>query len=219
MISLLLPTRGRPGELAASVAGLIELADRPDQVQVCYAIDPDDPGTADTVQALRRPLDHVLTATERHGYAGLHRYVNASARCATGEWFMVWNDDATLLTPGWDSLVREHDGRDVVLDPRTDHDNTMPLFPVIPARYVRALGHLSLSPHCDSWWDDISNWLGILRPVDVLISHTPSGGRDDRTALESRAGARSAEFFGPELTAARQHDAAVIRDMIRGAQA
>ncbi|HEY6117710.1 MAG TPA: glycosyltransferase, partial [Candidatus Dormibacteraeota bacterium] len=102
MISVLLPSRGRPKALEETITGLLRLADEPDAIQVLVAADPDDDGT---LAAELPDQVTVWTAPQRYGYPRLHEYVNALAAQAGGDWLMLWNDDARILTPGWDQAI------------------------------------------------------------------------------------------------------------------
>jgi hypothetical protein len=39
------------------------------------------------------------------GYDSLHEYYNELASKATGDWLMLWNDDAVMETEGWDEKI------------------------------------------------------------------------------------------------------------------
>lgn len=215
-ISVTLPTRGRPIELRDSVGMLMSHALHPERVQVLYGIDGDDGESLDAANLMARSgVDWISDFPERHGYANLHLYLNELATHAAGDWLMLWNDDSFMRSQGWDTIVRGYDDQDVILDPQTDHGNEMLLFPIIPVRYVDLVGHVSLSNHCDSWWDDISVRLGIRTPVPIVVNHMWAGVKQDATAAESRVGYRSAEFFGPEMTDLRAADAERIRSILR----
>lgn len=212
VISILLPSRGRPGPLAESIATLRTLAADPDGLQVLVAADPDDPATA------RAALDMsavVWVAPLRYGYANLHKYVNRLATMAHGKWLMLWNDDARMLTEGWDAVVT--DQQPGVLWP---HSNDLPgcnTFPIWPAAWTTALGHVSLSPHCDSWIQHLGDTLGLQRRIPVTVLHDRAdltGGHDDATRAESAAGYRTTEFYSPAMQQARRDDVRALRRML-----
>lgn len=203
-VSVLCPSRGRPAALAESVASLIDTATLPEYVEVLVRVDDDD-------QPYPRPPRCRFRSGPRYGYAGLHRYYNELAEMATGTWLLVWNDDARMCSPGWD--VRIADLGPCVASPTTNHGTGAVIFPAVPAEWVRQVGHVSLSPHNDSWWEYVGRELGVLRYLpDVVVRHERAdltGGHDDDTFA-----ARSydtAGFLAADTQAAIARDAEVIR--------
>jgi hypothetical protein len=213
VISVLLPSRGRAASLEATVRGLRDLARRPDLVEVLVAADPDDEPTR-TAQ-LGWP-SRVWAAPERYGYGRLHEYVNRLAGLASGEWLLLWNDDAGMLTEKWDQVISSQPP--AVLWPWTNDQPGCNVFPAWPRSWTRCLGHVSLSPHCDSWMQEIGHALGRQHRIPVRAWHDTfrlTGGHRDATYAESLAGHRTAEFWGAEMTAARQADIGRLREFLR----
>lgn len=208
-ISILLPSRGRPQALTESINGLLGLADQPDTVQILVAADPDD--TATLTAAL--PVQATTwEAPERYGYPRLHKYVNRLAKQATSDWLWLWNDDARILTPGWDTIIGQQSP--CVLWPHSNDIPTCNTFPIWPRAWTDHLGHVSLSPHCDSWIQFLGQTLGRHERIAVEILHDRAdltGGHDDETRAESLAGYRTADYSSPAMEAARAHDVAALR--------
>lgn len=208
MISVLLPSRGRPKALLESIASLLDRADRSGAVEILIAADPDDQPTRDVDLPWQANL---WTASERYGYSRLHEYVNRIARIATGDWLMLWNDDARMLTQGWDTIVGQQEPG--VLWPQSNDIATCNTFPIWPRAWTDAMGHVSLSPHCDSWMQHIGEALHKQPRIDVEILHDRAdltGGHDDQTRAESLAGYRTASYHAPELQEARQQDVVTV---------
>ena len=209
MISVLLPSRGRPRSLADSIAGLTGNAARPRDLEVLVAADPDD---ATTRLAALQAGATVHVTRERYGYPRLHEYVNRLAADATGDWLMLWNDDARMLTENWDAIVEQQEP--AVLWPHSNDVAGCNTFPVWPRAWTDALGHVSLSPHCDSWIQDLGTALGRHRRIPVRVLHDRAdltGGHDDQTRADSLAGYRTANYHTPAMHAARQHDTDTLR--------
>lgn len=212
MISVLLPSRGRPAALTETVDGLLDLADRPDSIQVLVAADPDDEAT---LAAVLPRQARTWTAPERYGYPRLHEYVNRLAEQADGTWLMLWNDDARILTTGWDAIVREQPPG--VLWPRSNDIATCNTFPIWPRAWTDHLGHVSLSPHCDSWIQYLGQTLDRHERIPVEILHDRAdltGGHDDVTRAESLAGYRTADYGSPAMEAARAADVGALRQLL-----
>ncbi len=208
MISVLLPSRGRPEALAASIQSLREKARRPDQVEILVAADPDDQATATAAFELGCPC---WVAPVRYGYSRLNLYFNELARLAGGSWLVLWNDDARMETQGWDEIINVLGGSYLpsgakihVCDLWVDgHSPDLCTFPVISrAIYQAAGGYSPHTCHCDTWWQDIGRALGVIKPIPVRVDHQRAdltGGHNDTTYHEGLAGYRSAEFYGPEV--------------------
>lgn len=212
MISVLLPSRGRPKALAETVTGLLDLAADPGGIEILVAADPDDTAT----QTATLPHQaHIWTAPERYGYPRLHEYVNRLAEQASGDWLMLWNDDARILTTGWDTIVGGQPPG--VLWPHSNDIASCNTFPIWPRTWTDHLGHVSLSPHCDSWIQFLGQSLGRHERVDIEILHDRAdltGGHDDQTRAESLAGYRTADYGSPAMEAARAADVASLRALL-----
>lgn len=221
MISVLLPTRGRPESLVESVNSLRETASRHGafaEFEVLVATDPDD--TASFMAACHLPGMHrVWVAPERYGYSRLHMYYNELARRARGDWLLLWNDDARMVTKGWDKVIE--DQKPAVLWTRANHCGDANLFPAWPKAWSDAMGHVSLSPHVDLWLGQVANSIQCHARIPVEIFHDRkdvTGGHDDQTYAEGRA-LMPPNYHTPvhdteENIRAREQDARTIRQLL-----
>lgn len=203
-IAVLLPSRGRVISLIDSTASLINQAERPDLLEILVAADPDDPKTAE--YAARIPRTSCWIAPERYGYRGLHHYFNGLCDLVgpfnNMAWALLWNDDARMLTPGWDRVLRDQPSELIVADLWVDkHSPDLCTFPAIRRWAIAALGTFSpVTCHCDTWWQDIGRALNGIRPVPIKVDHQRfdlTGKHDDPTYREGQAQYRSAEYYGP----------------------
>ena len=226
MISVLCPSRGRPESLRSSIDSLLGLAADVSAVEILVAMDPDDTATVEAGMwctpawpegAVIRPW----IAPERHGYAQLHLYYNALADEAKGDWLLLWNDDATMLTQGWDEVIAGQEPG--VLWPGANQGQFY--FPAWPAAWSRAWGHTSLSPNVDVWVSEVGGRLGRALPVPIEIYHDRkdiTGGHDDQTYAEGRAvmGAVSnhPDYDSPANREARIRDAITVRRLMEAAR-
>lgn len=173
-------------------------------IEVLLAVDEDDPTDYASWWS-----DYIVTP--RHGYAGLHCYYNALAKQARGQWLLLWNDDAIMATDEWDKIVRSHEPN-VVLSPSTVH-NPLCTFPIVPRRFVEAIGHFSLNAHCDTWWQEIAQELGILEWPLIRVEHH----RADVTGENADSVYREREYQTEEFDAMRpqrMQDAEKIRALL-----
>jgi hypothetical protein len=201
VISVLLPTRGRPGRLEASIDSLFSTADDPGEVEVLCAVDPDDRDSADKCRRLSKMYGRerfsAWDAPERFGYGRLHEYVNFLAGQATGDWLMLWNDDAVMRQgrQGWDTVVHGYaPDRCLFMDaiyPAVGGPGARGnIFPVWPQSWYQNTGYVSLSPNNDVWISEVARRAGAEVRIPVTAEHQRAGhaaGDGDATHLEGRA--------------------------------
>lgn len=200
MISVLLPSRGRPQSLERSCKSLLSRASDAARIEVWVGYDDDDPETG----VAARDLGYHAVSFSRHGYHQLHLYVNELAKLSSGQWLFLWNDDALIETDNWDLFLdRFNSLAPAVLSPAsTGVGHSMCCFPIVSRALYDRLGHLSLSPHIDSWLQDLGNQARILHNINVDILHDRfdfTGGHDDATWAESRSGYRTSEFYSEPM--------------------
>lgn len=210
-VSVLLPSRGRPDSLRRSCESLLSLAHNQDQVEILVGFDDDDPETGRVAHELGfRSIESV-----RHGYSQLHLYVNQLAELSTGDWLFLWNDDAVMETLSWDRVLSSYDSsKCLVLSPSsTVVRHSMCCFPIISRGLYSRLGHMSLSPHIDTWLQDLGNQTRILRNISVSILHDRfdlTGGHEDVTWIESQAGYRTEDFYSERMQSLLRQDIAKV---------
>ena len=184
-VSVLVPSRGRVAALEAAEKALLDLADLPGEVEFLVALDPDDPDLYSYVDSL--PDGQFWVAGERYGYTRLHEYYNHLAEMAAGDWLLVYNDDARMLTPGWDTIITN--APPGVLKMQANHNGGGNLFPAFPAAWAKALGCVSPFPHPDVWLLKVAEILGCHYQIPVEVLHDRAdvtGGHDDQTYAEGR---------------------------------
>lgn len=166
MISVLCPSRGNPALLDRSVWSLRETA--AGELQILAAIDPDEADLYAGADIC--PGTEFWVAPERYGYDRLHVYYQRLAELALGDWLLIWNDDATMLTIGWDAQIMALPPEIHVADVRSPH---YPLccFPAVRRAAVEALGKFSTdTPHVDTFWGDIGETAGVLQRISAYAS-------------------------------------------------
>lgn len=186
-----------------SIDSLRSMAVDPDRVELLVGYDADDEKTGDKARSLG---SFALRFPERFGYPQLHLYVNRLAEFATGEWLLLWNDDALMTTRNWDSVFSSYSAALMyVLNlSSTKFGHSQCCFPAISRSLYARLGHMSLSNHIDTWLQDLGNSTGILRNVPVHVHHDRfdlTGGHNDQIFAEGQAGYRPDEFNSPAMRA------------------
>lgn len=100
MISVLLPTRGRPASLTRMLTSLFENAARPDRVEAVLRMDDDDEAGI----ALDFPDWNVRRLVGPR--APMAELNTACLTAARGDILLLANDDVVVRTPGWDDRMR-----------------------------------------------------------------------------------------------------------------
>lgn len=208
-VSLLLPARGRPSNLRASVDSVFALAARPDEVEVVVRLDVDDPHLSTEASYLAtHPWSRVrVFRGPRLGYGRMHGYYNGLAKLCRSDLLFIWNDDMEMVSDGWDELICDAP-RFSVQFPRRDITKTTDYtLPVVGRPLFAALGNrLSSNAYVDAWLSDVSGFSGtsIVRD-DVVFKHHRL---DDQTLREQGIGGpRQWELFkSDEQKALRRAD-------------
>jgi hypothetical protein len=198
VITVLCPSRGNPALLYRSVQSLRSTATG--DLQVLAAIDPDEAALYAAADAY--PGTEFWIAPERYGYDRLHVYYQRLAPLAQGDWLLIWNDDATMMTLGWDAEIMALPREVFVADVRSPH---YPLccFPAVRREAVEALGKFSTdTPHVDTFWGDIGVMAGVLQRVGVY-AHCESPSRGNPHS-----------FYGPEHQQEMARCAAVLQKLV-----
>lgn len=105
IISLLLPTRGRPALVARLFESIRTKSKHLDRVQVVLYVDDDDVGSHELD-------DKAIRITRIIGpRMSMGAYNSACLAKAKGDIAILINDDMVIRTAGWDELVREFDDR------------------------------------------------------------------------------------------------------------
>lgn len=153
MISLLVPSRGRPEAFGVMCQSALFWADRRDDIEIVLRQDEDSPYLLDSGDDWLVPL-----IGPRHPLSSLW---NDCADAASGDILMQCADDIRFRTPGWDTLVIEAFdqypdriayiyGRDGIADQR------MATHGFMHRRWYETLGYFTW-PHFTSDYGDLWN--------------------------------------------------------------
>ncbi|MBY0514690.1 MAG: glycosyltransferase family 2 protein [Gemmataceae bacterium] len=200
--SLIVPTRGRPAQLARFLDSLAAATRRPSRVEVILVIDADDPasqGVNHPRLMIRRsigPAGRTMGQLNQDGYA-------ASA----GDYVMLLNDDAIVRTRGWDAVVlkcfrRFPDPFVLVHVNDTLIEHHLCVFPLVSRAYCELAGGICpadylryrIDDHIEDPFDLLAA-VGVRRTVylpEVVFEHTNAA---------ERAGDRGVYRADPEVLA------------------
>jgi hypothetical protein len=190
LASFLLPTRGRPSRLLASVHSLWERASQPTRFEVMLRVDDDDVATIEAAKNLQAayPQVQLFVGPRGRGYLDLHLMCNDLAAASSGEFIVLWNDDATMETRGWDDVLEEH-----LFDPPRVYHPSSPgtsrnIFPIVRRSIYQAMGRFSESALNDFYVWTLAKRLNINTSIalNVIHDHPQVGGTQlDQTYLDA----------------------------------
>ena len=193
LVSVSLPTRGRPHLLYDAVKSLNDLALIPDKIEYLFRADTDDPKTIDMCCRLVDMLPQATLVVEHRGlgYVNIHHWHGRLCALARGDWIMVFNDDATMLTPEWDAIIANlsleyfpHEDIALSFFVSKNRPGCNEFF-ILRRKALEVLGFMSLSPHADNWLHRVFTQLnacGVL--TNVVVDHF-SGEMEDQTRIDS----------------------------------
>jgi len=196
--SFLMPTRKRVGPCIESIESIRSTATNKDSFEILLAFDDDDDESKVAICAHCEAvgIKYKASTSERYGYRNLHKYVNDLCEIAEGEMLWPWNDDAKILTDGWDDKILKY-GTDMALDFPNNH--AIWILPLVPAKYVKEMGHFSGQTHLDTWIQiifeknlQLSQFAG-----DVLLYHNRGNGATMN--IDYTESNRDVKFSSPEF--------------------
>lgn len=179
LVSILLPTRRRTQLAYRSADSLLTLSSNPAGIEIITAYDDDDQISHDYFNNSEWAglIKHYNARNQnlqcpRWGYQGLNKYYTAMAQKAQGRWLMIWNDDAVMLTRGWDDCIRANaDFVGMMHMTTTNFKPNLTLFPLIPRVWLDLFGSISLHQLNDSWIQDICHEAGAVLEIPVNVFH------------------------------------------------
>jgi hypothetical protein len=232
MISVLCPTRGRPGYVRDLIASAMDTAAEPEALEFVFYVDVDDP-TRGEVLGLRdeptgpdviviegRPINQP-PLTLSHGW-------NACARQAGYDVMMHCGDDIRFRSGSWDLAVvdafAEYPDHIVFVYGSDGHQpQTFGTHGFIHKLWVEAVGYF-VPPYfrCDwndTWLNDVATMIGRHRHVPILTEHLhPAWGTRPLDATDhARMAAGVADNVDQlyrDLLPEREADAAKLRRII-----
>jgi hypothetical protein len=176
-IAVLLPTHKRTDTLTRSVKSIIENADHPENLQIIFGVDNNDPIGQTHINNVICPyldglgVDYSVVEFEPMGYLGLNRYYNGTAPEADADWLFVWNDDAFITSKGWDTEVRKHNGEFKLLKIHTHHEHPYSIFPICPKEWFELFGFMSRHQMVDAELSQNAYMLDLIQIIDVHATH------------------------------------------------
>jgi hypothetical protein len=161
MITILVPSRGRPARMRDMAQSALDTAARPDQVRVLALTDPDDSGYG----------RDAIVLPQRVGYSAS---LNWAAAFHADDILGAYGDDVLFRTQGWDERTRDTLNRPgIAFGEDLIHNDQHPTAIFMSPEVRRALGWLAL-PCCrhqyvDDGWKALGKAAGILRYMPGVV--------------------------------------------------
>lgn len=231
MVSVLVPSRGRPAALEQMADSLASLAAEPQHVEICVRLDDDDPCGRDyRAISAAAPWRYRVVVGTRGVLSGMW---DEAAHAASGEVFLLTGDDVRMRTDGWDTLVRDAFGdwpdriglvygRDGIADER------MATHPFIHRHWLEATGRfcppIFAGDYSDLWLHEAAAALGRLRFLPTLFTEHlhPAAGKAPMDATYQdkvdRMAAQETFKVWDAAAAERARDVAKLRAVIAAAE-
>lgn len=218
LISILVPTRGRPGDFVRLVKSVYDMATHGNRIEVVAYLDDDD---ADNYKPRLLGVNYVVGPRILLSECWNRCYENAK-----GDIFMHCGDDIVFETPGWDTIVRKEFDKSadklifVHGDDLGPHGKEFGTHGFVHRRWVETIGYfvppLFSSDWNDVWLNDVANMIGRRVAVPIVTEHHHytfgKSHRDKTHAEREERGQRDdvVQLF-KDTQKERNHDAALLR--------
>jgi hypothetical protein len=176
MISILVPSRGRPDWLGRTILTAFQTATHTRRIEFIVRLDEDDPRVEDYFSPHFRGVEYLVGPR-----ALLSACWNECAAKARGEIMMHCGDDLTFDTPGWDAVVRKAfaETPDKILfaygDDRGPHGETFGTHGFLHRKWVETVGYfvppLFSSDWNDVWLNEVAKMIGRHKLLPFVTEH------------------------------------------------
>ena len=180
-LSALVPSRERADSLKFS---LDSLGLGTNNIEVLIWVDDDDPKLQKYITFFDKKDRIKLFIKPRVGYLQFHVMMNFLTTQATGEWLMLWNDDAYFETVDWYKTFSTWASLTNPLDEPVAYNiwgqgKAQHFFPIISKKYLEIVGHFSQNCICDSWVKHVAYYSHIQRHIFGIKPHHRKFGNDN----------------------------------------
>jgi glycosyltransferase involved in cell wall biosynthesis len=183
-ISLIIPTRERPGMLFNCLKSLSQMTLEPKDVEILIVVDEDNKPTQDYVKAnvnAFKMFDCKMLVRPYSIYLN-EDYYNWAARQSVGDLIWIFADDLVVVQNKWDEVLKREAASYLLKYPDGIFsiglkDNTpppshrlpkFPCFPIFHRNVMKATGGWLLHPKPCNWGVDYINY-AIFMPLDRLL--------------------------------------------------
>lgn len=203
LISVIFPTRKRIQLLEKSIQSIISSTDDFSKVEILIGVDDDDIETQEYLKTKSYPIEMIFKVYPRYSYRHLNIYVNELSKISTGELLMLWNDDAVIVTPHWDTIIENvyRNEKKPIAVYQVPNNHHLTIFPIISRSIYENWGFFSDQTHTDSFIEWIC-W-GFYKTIPVTVYHE----RADPSKAGNYAEANeSSKISSPEFHSAQNKE-------------
>lgn len=176
MISILLPTRGRPENVTRLIDSALDTASDPKDIEFVIAVDEDDKSMADMLE--NPPRQTTIFSVSRQV---LSKYWNDCFEKANGDILMHCGDDIIFRTDNWDTVVKDTFNKfedNIVFvfgNDGSPHNGKFGTHGFIHRKWAETVGYFVppyfSSDFNDSWLNDVARMIGRHVHIDILTEH------------------------------------------------
>jgi glycosyltransferase involved in cell wall biosynthesis len=176
MISVLLPTRGRPRNIKRLHKSILATADNFRDIELIIAVDDDDKSMDKLLNS--PPTNTTIFSCKRQV---LSQYWNDCYKKANGDILMHCGDDIVFRTKGWDTKVKETFERfpdNIVFifgNDGSPHNGKFGTHGFIHRKWAETVGYFVppffSSDYNDTWLNDVAKMIGRHVHIDILTEH------------------------------------------------
>lgn len=227
--SILIPTRNRmiptfhndgfaqEGGLISTLESIYNTTEDKDSVEIILRVDDDDTNTLDNLHLLNKYDEafeiRILKGSRYRGYVDLWKMWNELAHEAKGEFLVLFSDDVTMESVGWEKLLQKHSGKvGVVRSTYTEgmlgQTEDFLLCPCIHNKIVELQGRMEFHESVDlKWtiWNRLAKEKGydfVIPEMGIQMSHKCMGGehvRDNMPASDPGGVTRHVSIIESDL--------------------
>jgi hypothetical protein len=176
LVTFLIPTRKRLDMLKESMASIRATCNDVSSFEVVVIFDEDDVDTLNDFQKLNFDYQVKTIISKRHGYYGLHHYINGAFEVSSGKWFWLWNDDLKMVGHGWDSTILTYGDKFLVLNPANTHPKwskycmDATISPIVPRAWFEILDRFSAYNQYDTYINSVAYPLNLVVNENRLLN-------------------------------------------------
>lgn len=224
LVSVLIPTRGRPKMLCEAIDSLYSLCNNKSNVEFILRVDADDIETMNVSIKLAESLPvKIIVAARGAGYLAAHTWYNEMCALASGDWIFIYNDDVLMKSNDWDQIILRIDPYEVygwkgcydvcTIGTYIEGRHMSWEMPLIRRKIFDIIGHVSLFAWNDSWIYNISKGAKCLIMIEQLKLNHQIFNIDDKTKVEGRD--KNIQYSQDELDIAINNDVVKLVDYVR----
>lgn len=178
LVSFLIPTRKRLSMLVDSLESIRTTCSNVANFEAIVIFDEDDVETIAAFKKLQFGFEVKIIISMRHGYYGLHEYLNAAFEICSGKWFWLWNDGLQMVGENWDLVIQGYGNKFLILNPANVNPNwkkyckDATISPVVPRQWFEVLGRFSAYNQYDTYVNSVAYPLNlVVNEARLLNNH------------------------------------------------